>query len=121
MIPEGPMFGFIGTDPTRLEIHATVAGAVNHLVERHRDEEEFLQDLVCFDGLARPVDIRPLGGRFRLLVSDPLPDQWQVRGRVLLALARARGDLEERSAGNQTMTLRAGRPGGGGAYGRAPG
>jgi hypothetical protein len=108
MIPEGPIFGFTSTDLARVEIHATVPVAVDHLVNYHHDDQEFLADLLCFDGLARVVDVQPSGKRFQLVATSEPPDPWHVRGRVLTGIVRVLADLKGQYAGAETIPFSAG-------------
>lgn len=94
MQPEPPIF-LLTADSTFLDVRRNVADAEQHLAGDHLGGDSSAADLVCFDGLARPVEARRDGDRVRLTVSQALPDPWQVRARVDRAVLLRRKWLED--------------------------
>lgn len=90
---EDPIFIFLRTDNSRVEFHTTVARAVRHLRKVHSGDDQFLEELICFDGLARPVEVRVSRRQFHLRVSSPMTTPWQVRRRTLKAVKEVQADV----------------------------
>lgn len=94
MQPEPPIF-LLAADSTFLDVRRVVQDAEGHLSGEHLGAGRSALDLVCFDGLARPVEARIEGDRVRLTVSQLMPDVWQLRARVDRALLLRRRWLED--------------------------
>jgi hypothetical protein len=87
MRPEAPIF-FLSPDNVFLDVRRDTDDAEAHLSKEHAAREQSVQELLYFDGLARPLDPRPGGGGVTLTVAHLATDPWQVRVRALEAIRR---------------------------------
>ncbi len=94
MRPEPPIF-FLSEDNSMLDVHGNAEAAEQHLAGGHIRDGSFARELLVFDGLARPVDVRSAGDGVRLSVSYPTSDPWQVRARAVEAIRHRREWIAE--------------------------
>lgn len=102
MQPEPPIF-ILSEDNTVLDVRVDVADAEEHVGgEEHLTQGGPGPNLLYFDGLARPLDVRASDGGVELSVSVPTSDPWQVRARALEAIRRRKAKVEEQ---RETFTV----------------
>jgi hypothetical protein len=85
MYIEGPVF-VVSKDNTTVGCYRTVDRAERTLTRKVGDGLQ-LDSVLVFDGLARPVEARQLGGAVKLAISQLVGDPWQVRARAQEAIS----------------------------------
>jgi hypothetical protein len=91
-----PPFFLLSMDNSRLSIHRSADGATEHLNEHYVDDDKLMSSLICFDGLARPLEVRTSKNKCNLVLpylSYLTCDTWQVRARVLQTVKNAQALL----------------------------
>lgn len=86
MYIEEPVF-VVSKDNTTVGCYRTVDRAERILTRKVGGGLQ-LDSVLVFDGLARPVEARQLGGAVKLAVSHLAVDPWQVRARAYEAITR---------------------------------
>jgi hypothetical protein len=94
MRPEPPIF-LLSEDNAVLDVRRGAEDAEYHLTQGHTIDGRLNQNLLLFDGLARPVSARSAGDRLELEISQPISDAWQVRARAVETIRRRRAWVAE--------------------------